>query len=543
MIQGRQQIVSVSFGIPEICFEEHSPGFKRVVIEKVFSALEECDASLADKAEKCLLSYGKYIEFPFWIKGVSVKNGWRTSRDIEACNLLPKLMSLPFSVKGESIFRSAPVDCSLSRPENKCKWSIIDSVERTSVKDVVVHSFDVDKHHTYVTDGGLVTCNSIYGWRGARYKNITDFVASHKDCKVIELGQNYRSTPEITAVADALISKNKSNMGSGIKTVKLSGSPVIYRVFDTPEAESECLSRQVYNWMSSGVHQPSEVAVLYRVNSMSRTIEETFRRLRIPYRLVGGFSFYDRSEIKDCFAMLRLAVNPQDTVAFTRLSEFMPGMGEKSVHKIEEQAIASGKSFTSMCAAMKEQVPACARESCEIVSRAYSHNLSSANVGQVLSHLVTALRYGTAMAKSTKKDVDDRMDNVKELIASTMSPEHANRGVSEYLQQMQLMTSDDKTDTENRATLMSMHAAKGLEFPVVFIVGAEEGLLPHERAVTESPDGLEEERRLFYVAITRAKDNLFISSCKTRRKAGGRNAPSYSCRPSRFLVESGLITK
>ena len=381
---------------------------------------------------------------------------------------------------------------------------------------------------------------SIYRFRGARYKNITDFINTHKDCKVVELGQNYRSTPEITAVADSLIFHNKSNMGGGIKPARLSGAPVVYRQFETPDAESSCLANQVGLWLSTGTHKPSDIAVLYRVNAMSRLLEEAFRKLKVPHRLIGGFSFYDRSEIKDCFAMLRLAANKQDTVAFTRLAEFMPGMGEKSVQMVEEHALATGKSFVEVCGILKDEVPQTARASCDLIARAYTSDLYAAKVGPALTHLVSTLRYEDAMAKSSRKDKEDRLDNVRELMSSTMSQENTGRGISEYLQQMQLMTSEDEDDTGDRVTLMTMHAAKGLEFQVVFIIGVEEEMVPHGRSVHEGPDGLEEERRLFYVGITRAKDKLFLSSCQNRRRVGGRSAPYYHCEPSRFLAEAGV---
>lgn len=429
-------------------------------------------------------------------------------------------------------------------PARECLQKSIDFIQLDEVQDTNYIQFRIveklaENHHNILVVGDLN--QSVYAFRGARYKNITDFVAYHKDCKIIELGMNYRSTPEITAVADKLIVHNKSNMGGTIKTSKLSGNPVVYMPFETSETESTTLANQILTWMSQGKYSPSDVAVLYRANAMSRSVEEAFRKVRVPYKLVGGFSFYDRSEIKDCFSMLRLAVNKHDTVAFTRLADFMPGMGEKSVHKIEEQAKASGKSFVEMCGIMKDQVPSGAKESCELISRAYSQDLSKAKTSDALAHLVATLKYEATISKSAKKGSDDRIDNVRELMVSTMSSENNNRGISEYLQQMQLLGSNDEKEENGKVTLMSMHASKGLEFPIVFIIGVEENLLPHERSLREGPEALEEERRLFYVGITRAKDKLFLSSCQNRRKVGGRTAPYYRCTPSRFLVESGLV--
>ena len=382
---------------------------------------------------------------------------------------------------------------------------------------------------------------SIYGWRGARYRNITDFMERDSGCKVIELGQNYRSTPQITSRADALISHNESNMGAGIITAKGDGDPVRYRQFSTNEEEANLIVTNIRNWCNSGLYKPSDIAVLYRVNSMSRSLEEACMAMRVPYKVIGGFSFYDRSEVKDCLAMLRMCVNPHDTVAFTRISDFMPGMGTKSVYLVENASAAHNIGIAEACVEIVNDIPASGRESCAKFSEVFTTDYSSMNAGQALGHIVNELNYEGVLKKSSKSKVNDRIDNVQELVTSAMAGENSGLGIQEYLHKLQLLTSSDQDSPESQVSLMTMHASKGLEFPVVFVVGLEENMVPHERSVSESADGLEEERRLLYVAMTRAEDKLFLSSCKSRRKAGGRKAASYSCIPSRFLKEAGIL--
>jgi len=425
--------------------------------------------------------------------------------------------------------------------QNSHQFLQVDEVQDTNLAQFKLVEMLGEKHGNIFVVGDIN--QSIYGWRGARYHNILDFMNRQGGCKVVELGRNYRSTARIASVADALIKHNTSNIGSGIKTVKGDGKPVLYKEFKTSEEEADCIASNAKSWLSSGMCKAGDIAVLYRVNSMSRALEEAFRRNGVPYKVIGGFSFYDRAEIRDCLAMLRMCVNPRDSVAFARIAEFMPGMGSKSVLTIEHQAADRGMTIPAACMHEINSLPSSARRSCQAFTDVYLGNFSSLNAGQALQHIVGLLNYREILAKSKKTNPEDRIANVQELITSAMSGENKDLNIQEYLHRMQLMTSGDEESQDSQVSLMTMHASKGLEFQTVFVVGIEENMIPHEKSLAESPDAVEEERRLLYVAMTRAMDRLLLSSCRYRKRAGGKSAIVYKTYPSRFLVESGVRIK
>ena len=421
--------------------------------------------------------------------------------------------------------------------QNSHDYLQVDEVQDTNFAQFKLVNIISEKHNNVFMVGDL--SQSIYGWRGSRYQNITDFIDSHQGCKVLELGLNYRSTPEIIASADLLIKHNKSHMGTEFKTENPSGKPVFCRQFQTPEEEASFVASTVINAIRPGV-TPNEIAILYRLNSLSRVLEEEFRRQRIPYKIVGGFGFYERAEVKDCLAMLRLAANPDDIVAFDRICSFVPGVGTVAETKVEELAKSNrGMGLIKACNEVSSTVSANSAAGLRWIYNSFTAAQSRiSDASGCMDSLIRDMRYVDMLRRSKHKNKEDKEDNVNELLSSIKG--HSNVSVSEYIQQISLLSSSDEETETDRATMMTLHASKGLEFSFIFMVGVEHGILPHSRAVDEREDGLEEERRLCYVGMTRAKRRLFVTYCRFRRTRDGRQEPSF---PSEFLEEAGLTKK
>lgn len=419
--------------------------------------------------------------------------------------------------------------------KNSHDYLQVDEVQDTNIAQFNMVNVMSERHKNVFMVGDL--SQSIYGWRGSRCENITDFISSHPDCKVLELGQNYRSTPEIISSADKLIRHNSSHMGTEFKTGNPSGKPICCKQLLSPEDEAEFVSSSVIWAIRAGV-KPHDIAVLYRLNSLSRVLEEEFRRKRIPYKVVGGFGFYERSEIKDCLAMLRLASNKDDIVAFDRVCSFIPGVGTAAVTKVEELAKTNpGIGLIAASEMAADMVKGSSSPGLRWIGRTFAATKPLlSDVSSCLDSVLKELRYVDMLRRSKHKNKEDKERNVQELSISMKGK--MKQSVSEYVQQISLMSSSDEESEQDRTTLMTLHASKGLEFPIVFMVGVEANILPHSRAVEEREDGLEEERRLCYVGMTRAKSRLFMTYCKFRRSQNGGNEP---CFPSQFLIESGLV--
>jgi len=388
----------------------------------------------------------------------------------------------------------------------------------------------------------------IYSWRGARYQNIEDFVSQNK-AKVIGLPRNYRSTPEIITTASNLIKFNKNRQQKlEFRTDNPNGKPVECYCLPTPEQEGAWIAHKISDMIEKEGYKPHDFAVLYRVNAMSRAIEQGMITCGLSYQIIGGFSFFDRTEIKDCLAMLRFLVNPFDGTALARfIQKPSRRIGEVAIGKIENFADENGINLIESMKRAGEYFTtghdrARVIKGCEEVVKAFDFNRDGMSIGEVLHNLVTRLDYYKFLeSKYESKELDDRKDNVQELInACALYTQQRNNSIAEYLASIALQTSADKKTEENCVSLMSLHASKGLEFPVVFMPGLEEGQLPHKRALMER-DGLDEERRLCYVGMTRAEKRLFVSYADARMQKYQNGAVQFAnSKRSRFLDESGL---
>lgn len=386
---------------------------------------------------------------------------------------------------------------------------------------------------------------SIYGWRGARITHIQNFENDFPGARIVKLERNYRSTQQILDAANSVISKNAGRRDKRLVTHHGPGFPVIISPAATDREEAETVIEQIISEKHKTYLKYNDFAILFRTNMQSRLYEECLIRRNISYVLVGGTKFYERKEIKDILSYMRIAANPEDAAAFERVVNYPArGIGGKSLDIIYE--VAAQMQVPPMEAladeALRKKLPDKARLGVESFVLAIDRFRARAEKGQIsdgLRDLIEDIDMKNVLRKAheTITEAQARYGNIEELVSSVADYESTNPKPSlvQYLENASLMT-EEKEDGEDMredcVAMMTMHSCKGLEFPVVFVVGVEEGMLPHERSKA-SPEDVEEERRLFYVGMTRAMKKLFISWCLTRRKFGD----SVQCKPSRFLAE------
>lgn len=366
---------------------------------------------------------------------------------------------------------------------------------------------------------------SIYSWRGADFTNILNFERDFPGAKVIKLEQNYRSTGNILAASQKIISQNKTRTDKTLFTEAGKGDPVTVEGLMDENGEANYVARQIIR-MSKG-RKYSDFAVLYRTNAQSYAFEKAFMALRIPYKIIGGVRFYDRKEVKDVLAILRLLINPHDRVSLERLAKnVLSGVGQASLEKLFNY-IDQHDNITLREAA--EVLTARAKTSILRVANFIENYPPETPPAEIVEQAVKYFDFASLVQAGTP-DGEERMQNLEVLVGNA----NAYDTLAEFLADAALLSSADEATGDNSVTLMTLHAAKGLEFPVVFMVGLEEGLFPSGRS-DGSEEALEEERRLAYVGMTRAMQDLFLTFAASRYAFGGR---SYNA-PSQFLLELG----
>jgi DNA helicase-2/ATP-dependent DNA helicase PcrA len=382
---------------------------------------------------------------------------------------------------------------------------------------------------------------SIYGFRGADIRNILNFTDDFPDAHVVKLEQNYRSTQTILDAANAVIVNNRAQKPKHLWSELGAGDPIKVRELDDEHGEARFLAGEIQRLADEGVAR-SEIAVFYRTNSQSRVLEETLVRAEIPYQLIGGPKFYDRKEIKDAIAYLTLLVNPADEGAFTRIVNVpRRGIGSTSMSRVLAWANTTGISIWE-AAAKPEEVPALGapavkslRRFMNTMERLRERAEGQAPLAELLTEVLEESGYLDWQKAERTIDAQGRIENLQELVNGAERFDASADGsgsLAEFLQQVALIAdADTRNDDEGLVTLMTLHNAKGLEYPIVFMIGCEEGVFPHARALDEG--GLEEERRLCYVGITRAERDLYLTYARTRQVFGAR---SYGLR-SRFIAE------
>jgi DNA helicase-2/ATP-dependent DNA helicase PcrA len=405
--------------------------------------------------------------------------------------------------------------------------------------DGTVHDLEVEPLHNYVA-GNIVVHNSIYAFRGADMRNIVEFEDAFPDTTVVLLEQNYRSTQTILDAANAVIANNASRKPKELWTDQGKGDPIVRYHADDEVDEASWIAREIARLHDDGDLHWGEVAVFYRTNAQSRVLEEHLMRVGIPYKVIGGTRFYDRREVKDALAFLKTVVNPSDEVSIKRvLNEPKRGVGATSVGKLDAWATAHGLSFMdALRRADDAGVSGQASRGIDAFLAVLDGvaDLAGGSPGPLLEALLDRSGYLEALEAERTIESEGRLENLAELVGAAAD----FTSVDEFLEQVSLVSDQDEVDDDpSSVILMTIHAAKGLEFPVVFLIGLEDGVFPHLRSLTE-PDQLEEERRLAYVGITRARQRLYLTHAWSRTLFGGTQYnPS-----SRFLDEipSGLVT-
>jgi len=378
---------------------------------------------------------------------------------------------------------------------------------------------------------------SIYEWRGARVKNILEFERAFPGVKVVRLEQNYRSTKTILEAANAVVRNNNARRGKSLWTANEDGETIKMLVAEDESGEARLIAREIQNVRSRSSVPLSECAVLYRTNAQSRLLEVEFSRLGIPYEVVGGVGFYERREIKDLLAYLRLSLNPYDRVSFRRVVNVPKrGIGPVLLSRIEETAARNETDFVSACSRLADEgdLSASQREGLqEFVGVISDIRSFEGPLEGVLERLLDESGYREMLESESHGPSADRLENVEELLNALKSHREAGGDLGGFLNDVALLTDIDYwRQEEDRVSLMTVHSAKGLEFDTVIVSGLEERLFPHSNALGED-DRLEEERRLFYVALTRAKKRLILSQALRRR---GRSRDGRTT-GSRFLEE------
>jgi DNA helicase-2/ATP-dependent DNA helicase PcrA len=419
------------------------------------------------------------------------------------------------------------------------EFDLVETVERVAL-DRPVYDLNVEDTHNFIA-GGLVTHNSIYGFRGADIKNILNFQDDYPDSHVVKLEQNYRSTQTILDAANAVISNNRGQMVKHLWTDVGEGDPVRVREMADEHAEARFVTADIERLVDEGVSR-AEIAVFYRTNAQSRVMEDTLVRKQIAYQVIGGTKFYERAEIRDAIGYLVFLVNPQDQNAFTRIANSpRRGLGQTSMSRVLSFAETQGITVWEAASSEIPGMATAARRSLErfmsTMERLRERVESGAPVAQILQETLEETGYKEALEAERTIEAQGRLENLEELVRVTQeydatAPEGGS--VGEFLQQIALLAdADGIRDDEGLVTLMTLHNAKGLEFPIVYIIGMEDGTFPHSRSIEEG--NIDEERRLAYVGLTRAMRDLTLTYAR-RRGAFGGSAGGPTIR-SRFLDE------
>lgn len=384
---------------------------------------------------------------------------------------------------------------------------------------------------------------SIYRFRGADIQNIIDFQAHYPMATIITLDQNYRSTRRILNVANHVIRHNRQRPDKSLRTENDPGPRVAYYHAFNGEEEAWFVARTIKQHLEQEDHPKQRVAVLYRTNAQSRLFEEACRRERIRFNIVGGFSFYKRAEVRDVVAYVKVALNTRDDESLRRIINTPPrGIGQKTLEVIEALArqrnLSLWDSLTLLLA--QQKLPARSLQPLQSFHEMIEHLASVARTGST-SAVIKAAMEETGYVRALKQkslsavdalDAENRLLNLEELLSAASEADERGESLREFIDHAALVSDADEYDPDASVTLMTMHSAKGLEFHVVFIVGLENGLFPHARSA-DDPAELEEERRLCYVAITRAQHQLYLTHARSRRLRG----EEISCEPSLFLLE------
>ena len=424
------------------------------------------------------------------------------------------------------------------RLDDRYRYVMVDEYQDTNLAQyIIARALSIDNPNLAATGD---PDQSIYSWRGANLGNILEFEKDYPDVSVVRLERNYRSTKRILSVADQLISHNVHRKEKTLYTENGDGKPVRLVFYQTQKDEADAIAAKIAAEIHSGRRRASDFAIFYRVNALSRAFEFSLRELGIPYQMVNGLEFFQRKEIKDVLAYLHLLNNPNDEVALLRvINTPARGIGKTTIGRLSEYAVRRGLTMLEAARAAREIKALSKRAATLVLKFVGIFDRLSEVIGEPLEEIVGNVLdlsgYRKHLEEAEGEEEMQRLENVEELL--TVARDYDERGDSPgglegFLEETCLVNDTDAWEVDSdRVTLMTLHAAKGLEFPVVYMVAVEEGLLPHERS-RDKPRELEEERRLMFVGITRARQELQISLSRYRNFRGRRKTVI----PSHFLM-------
>ena len=419
------------------------------------------------------------------------------------------------------------------------RYILVDEYQDTNLAQYsIVRALSIDYPNLAVTGD---PDQSIYGWRGANLKNILDFEQDFAEVRVVKLERNYRSTKAILRAADALIGHNRRRKQKSLYTENAEGRAVSLIAYVNGQDEAELIAERIADDIRAGKRRPRDFAIFYRVNALSRSLEFALRQHGIPYQMVNGLEFYQRKEIKDVLAYLRLINNPRDDNALLRIINTPArSIGKGTIDRLLAHArdrrlpLFEAARESGLIASLAKRAAVAVARFVAMIDRLML--VAAAPVEEILGHVLTESGYRALLEKSEDEDDQERLANLEELLtaARQFDEQHGGQNSLEgFLEEASLVADVDAWDADtDRVTLMTLHASKGLEFPVVFIIALEEGLIPHERSRADD-DAVEEERRLLFVGMTRAKEELQLSLGQYREFRGQRRMTI----PSPFLLE------
>ena len=491
-------------------------------VSAVSSAISSAKNELLDPD-----AYAASSQYPFIQKIADIYRGYEVARRAARALDFDDLL-----IEAVRLFRE--------HPDIRAKWRdhfkyiLIDEYQDTNAAQYQLVKYLVNEDRNICVVGD--DWQSIYSWRGADFTNILNFERDFKGAAVIKLEQNYRSTGNILEAAQNVITKNIQRTDKKLWTDVGPGAPVqVHGVYDETE-EARLVADRIGAQVMIGARQYGDFAVLYRTNAQSYTLERAFIQQRVPYQIVGGVRFYDRKEIKDVLAYLKLLYQPNDRMSFSRIANVPTrGVGATSLERflryqsdsgldiidalnqLEFEPVVTGKAKTAL-AALGTRL------------RKIQQLVDTASPAELIEEIIGGVGYRDFILDGTPQ-AEEREEDLGSLVSDAQS----YTSLTDFLEEVALMSSADTADDHQKVTLMTLHAAKGLEFPVVFMVGLEEGILPHARIADAGPAELEEERRLTYVGMTRAREELHLSYAHSRLQYGQRGYNQMS----RFIADMG----
>ena len=430
----------------------------------------------------------------------------------------------------ERLFRDSVVQEAYAQ---RFRYLLVDEYQDTNRAQYLLVQHLAQRHHNLCVVGD--EDQSIYGWRGADIRNILDFQRDFPEAVQIKLEQNYRSTQKILDAASTVIANNSQRLGKTLWTDRGLGDHLTFKLLDEGRLEAEWVVQRIQE--EKATFPGVRIAVLYRANWQSRQMEEALRAVNLPYKLVGGVKFYERQEVKDLLAYLRLVSNPFDLASFRRaVNAPTRGVGPTTLAKIEAAIPGEGTPFEGVAALLRsgDLRGRAQRELGKFLELFHRvrHEAGSLGLSALVRWMLVESGYVQNLEEEATLEAEGRLRNLEEFVSAAAEAESLGLGLAEFLDRVTLASDADEVEEAAQLSLMTIHCAKGLEFPVVFVVGMEEDVFPNRNA-RETDEGLEEERRLFYVAITRAQRKLYLTAARRRRIFGSEMLGM----PSRFLRE------